>query len=727
MYVVGFHRAPLFWVLARRLMWSLIFDVVVAANGDDDTGGNKCAGGGVHSETPAGALIDLRCVGDDICSLPSLKPLALQNGAVVNILSRFVGNGGYLDLKGWCKENLLCVSTALSPFRDGASGTWKIERIDSLPLPLSNGDEVRLRNMYSGNAGILATSSKDCDGNQRCVHVALTGSQEASHVRWRLWKAFESSGGGIGNRVSPIGADLIRDGDEVYIESVGPNEGSSKRFLDVAGKGCDGNFLCVSMHPSPKRERGSGSWKLNGVFDQPWGICLLGVDAKVSVNVTCSVPGGPSRSVMPYHRRPQLWDTTFTSFVLVREPRMRVSSATKRWLRIFQDLGVWARRAECHASVVVADAGNVDDGWQGMLKESGIDSLPQPPFALHIRPGLQGRRHVEVVGDPSDEAMLRRLDCASTRHTPSSSAQSWSVVRGRWGDYFTVHGGSYADALQRDGSPSLLWGTEPLLPLMPISGDRGLARDPIDGNGDVVDVSGDGKARLFQLPIGIGAVVVDVGASTMSRLASLVASDRSLLLVAVEPDAVSADRLLTQLRCAGIPPRQRWLVRAAIGPGSLGASATFYRAGSPLCSSLLSPNREASGGSFDDLLNSIHARRCSTTVAEDTVPVLSLAELLRRLPVPVQHLKIDAQGADLEVLRSGDSELHRVREVAIEVQDLPRGDWRRLYPDGHTKADATAFLESRGFVLHHCVDNNKALVEEDCIFQRPLIHAYSSD
>mmetsp|Transcript_53158 Transcript_53158/g.172893 ORF Transcript_53158/g.172893 Transcript_53158/m.172893 type:complete len:195 (-) Transcript_53158:452-1036(-) len=77
----------------------------------------------------------------------------------------------------------------------------------------------------------------------------------------------------------------------------------------------------------------------------------------------------------------------------------------------------------------------------------------------------------------------------------------------------------------------------------------------------------------------------------------------------------------------------------------------------------------------------------------ETVPVLSLRDLLQRLP-EVSFLKIDAQGLDLDILLSAEELLDRVREVELEMQDVEVGDPRLLYKGQPTKSEVVQELGS---------------------------------
>ena len=93
----------------------------------------------------------------------------------------------------------------------------------------------------------------------------------------------------------------------------------------------------------------------------------------------------------------------------------------------------------------------------------------------------------------------------------------------------------------------------------------------------------------------------------------------------------------------------------AVGP--VAGASNFRVSSNAGCSSMLptvNSNRQASW--------------CSKVMEFRSVPTITLETILGWLdPRPVELLKIDAQGMDLEVVRSGFSRLHQVRRFSLEV------------------------------------------------------------
>jgi FkbM family methyltransferase len=130
--------------------------------------------------------------------------------------------------------------------------------------------------------------------------------------------------------------------------------------------------------------------------------------------------------------------------------------------------------------------------------------------------------------------------------------------------------------------------------------------------------------------------------------------------------------------------------------GSVRKTATFYATKEdPGTSSLFKPNGQKSitGRASEQLLN----------YNQYSVPVVPLADLLAHIPwgfegepgrFPViDFLKIDAQGADLEVLK-GAGDYLRERIVCVTAER-----YEGIYDGGHTDQELLTFMSARGFQL----------------------------
>eukprot|EP00928_Gymnodinium_smaydae_P034274 TRINITY_DN24331_c0_g3_i1.p1 TRINITY_DN24331_c0_g3~~TRINITY_DN24331_c0_g3_i1.p1 ORF type:complete len:414 (+),score=88.98 TRINITY_DN24331_c0_g3_i1:82-1323(+) len=208
-------------------------------------------------------------------------------------------------------------------------------------------------------------------------------------------------------------------------------------------------------------------------------------------------------------------------------------------------------------------------------------------------------------------------------------------------------------------------------------------------------------------------VFVDIGASIGAcavRFASL-----GIPVLAVEPHPMNARRLRGAARLNGFSPSNFGVVEAAVQEGGNTRTVGFY------------------GSLWDPLLG--HTGRPSANVSDGTgdflatVPALSLEELFnhdllfgggrgvgdrappRRRSIGV--LKIDVEGAELEVLRSsGVNKGSRYSSILAEVADVVYVD---VHPEalearGHSFLELDLWLQRRGYWTIHWAQGNAGLV-----------------
>ena len=104
------------------------------------------------------------------------------------------------------------------------------------------------------------------------------------------------------------------------------------------------------------------------------------------------------------------------------------------------------------------------------------------------------------------------------------------------------------------------------------------------------------------------------------------------------------------------------------------------------------------------------------------VPTLSFESVLMAIPehIVVERVRIDAQGADLAVLKSAKSQMHRIQSVNLEAQNLPTTDPDFLY-GGPLVANMHGVIEEMkrlGFQRHTADVNNCACSEYNLNFYR---------
>jgi FkbM family methyltransferase len=125
-------------------------------------------------------------------------------------------------------------------------------------------------------------------------------------------------------------------------------------------------------------------------------------------------------------------------------------------------------------------------------------------------------------------------------------------------------------------------------------------------------------------------------------------------------------------------------VAAALGARS--GPATLHRAVEPACSSLYPPDPE--------LIERRPGLAVTALAGESQVELVTLDEAMAGIGAPpVDVLKMDLQGAELDVLRGAERTLASVRAIAVEVAFNPMYRGQPLF------ADVDRHLRARGFVL----------------------------
>jgi FkbM family methyltransferase len=151
-------------------------------------------------------------------------------------------------------------------------------------------------------------------------------------------------------------------------------------------------------------------------------------------------------------------------------------------------------------------------------------------------------------------------------------------------------------------------------------------------------------------------------------------------VVGFEPNLAECDRLNEALR--GSPWREARVLPYAVGRTAV--DRPFYLTEAPELSSLLEPLPAA---------GSRPGWRVRTMERVDTIALDDLAAA-GELPQPVDFLKIDTQGSELEILRSGEAAvLDDVLGIAVEVE------FRELYRGQPLFGDVEQYLRGRGFDL----------------------------
>lgn len=168
-----------------------------------------------------------------------------------------------------------------------------------------------------------------------------------------------------------------------------------------------------------------------------------------------------------------------------------------------------------------------------------------------------------------------------------------------------------------------------------------------------------GRDGKFVFPRSVKRVWVDVGANMLQTSRYELFTDESLGVIAVEPLE----------SCWNKWPKMERLIAIPFALNNTEGPQTFYITKFDQWSSLL----KSSPGEF------LKERR--QVQEEVRVEVFHLKRILEMIPerLPIELLKVDVQGKDLEVLQSAAAQLPRVRKIKTEVILTPlyigdRGD-----------------------------------------------------
>ena len=180
-------------------------------------------------------------------------------------------------------------------------------------------------------------------------------------------------------------------------------------------------------------------------------------------------------------------------------------------------------------------------------------------------------------------------------------------------------------------------------------------------------------------PPGADKIWLDVGAHEGEKTLAAARGNPALYVYAFEPNLAAASRLMGLLANYVVVP---------VAVAEQDGSAPFYL------------NRYAGASSLLPLVPEGVAqwiRGAELVVTETvTVPTMRLDTFLAGAGIRrIDYLKIDAQGADLAVVRSAGERLKDIDRISLEVQTTPF----ELYRGASRKEDALAFLGAAGFEL----------------------------
>lgn len=195
-------------------------------------------------------------------------------------------------------------------------------------------------------------------------------------------------------------------------------------------------------------------------------------------------------------------------------------------------------------------------------------------------------------------------------------------------------------------------------------------------------IQADKETGYIKFPEGVTRVIVDVGTHarapyTRPRLDK----EADLAVIGYEPMRYQYGEIsTTPIDGYGYGHPRMYVLNAAAGLTDQRGIHTFYRARSNMCSSL---KRSVGKG-------------CSTRGGERMrVPLIPLEDLLLHIDpqMEIPLIKVDAQGADLEVVKGAGTQLTRVQEWVLEVQT------ETLYEGAALEPEVMEFMRAFGYTL----------------------------
>eukprot|EP01130_Rhizamoeba_saxonica_P005833 TRINITY_DN230_c2_g1_i2.p1 TRINITY_DN230_c2_g1~~TRINITY_DN230_c2_g1_i2.p1 ORF type:complete len:255 (+),score=54.39 TRINITY_DN230_c2_g1_i2:543-1307(+) len=184
----------------------------------------------------------------------------------------------------------------------------------------------------------------------------------------------------------------------------------------------------------------------------------------------------------------------------------------------------------------------------------------------------------------------------------------------------------------------------------------------------------------FQFPKGVKRVWMDVGAhrEAMHSLPYLDDAE-DLVVIAFEP----LYDMWGELKVKRHHPRLFPF------PGAVSEKEgyqTFRRSATDMCSSLNEVDNKVDKYNWPG--------GCAETSFDITVPVIRLDTVINMIPFDtIEFLKVDAQGHDLNVVKSAGDLLKKIKAVVVEVQHVP------LYKDQPTPKDYSDYFTGEDFTI----------------------------
>jgi FkbM family methyltransferase len=190
-----------------------------------------------------------------------------------------------------------------------------------------------------------------------------------------------------------------------------------------------------------------------------------------------------------------------------------------------------------------------------------------------------------------------------------------------------------------------------------------------------------GQSRLPLIPrelVEVKSIIVDVGCR-WGFAERFIKAGNDFFLIGFDPDTEECRRL-GQLYSSDS------VVFVAKGLAGRSGTRTLYVTQNPACSSLLKPD--------PFVTNYYPALACAREVLTKSVDVVTLDAWAKAVGLErIDHIKVDTQGTELEILQGGDKILQSLRSIEIEVE------FNAIYENQPLFSDVDHYLRGRGFRL----------------------------
>lgn len=221
----------------------------------------------------------------------------------------------------------------------------------------------------------------------------------------------------------------------------------------------------------------------------------------------------------------------------------------------------------------------------------------------------------------------------------------------------------------------------------------------------------DAVTKKMVVPAGVTRLIIDVGTFDRSGYYQKMLDEADLMVVGFEPSPASIFTHFQQVN----HPRFILIPMAVADASKSGGFVSFGVSEFSQCNSVAEVNHDFPSEQKPEIV-----RACLHGVDRITVGAIPMAQFLELIPdtVTLELLKVDAQGADLMVIKSAGALLRKAKSWLVECQDLPKGDPKLLYEGASLLADVRAYATAHGYVERSCDVNNHDVRELNCVYDR---------